>query len=119
MRLAGPGPAQSGNLCAAAKKLVRTYTKIHHRAPSESDLERYFQVPPPSIHEMIKTLQRNGLIERTPCPTGAPAATGIRSANKSHQPPSHEHLSYLRHIPNHLLDFNVSNPKTACYLPNG
>jgi repressor LexA len=42
------------------------YTKIHRRAPAESDLERYFRVSPPSIHEMIKTLQRNGLIERIP-----------------------------------------------------
>jgi len=44
----------------------RTYTKIHHQAPAESDLERYFQVSPPAIHDMIKTLERNGLIERTP-----------------------------------------------------
>lgn len=42
------------------------YTKIHRRAPAESDLESYFQVSPPSIHEMIETLHRNGLIERTP-----------------------------------------------------
>jgi hypothetical protein len=42
------------------------YTKIHGRAPAETDLERYFRVSPPSIHEMIKTLERNGLIERTP-----------------------------------------------------
>ena len=41
------------------------YTKIHRQAPAESDLERYFQVSPPSIHEMIKTLERNGLIERS------------------------------------------------------
>jgi hypothetical protein len=45
---------------------IHNYTKIHRQAPAESDLERYFQVSPPSIHEMIKTLQRNGLIERTP-----------------------------------------------------
>ena len=42
------------------------YTKIHRQAPAESDLERYYQVSPPSIHEMIKTLERNGLIERLP-----------------------------------------------------
>jgi Mn-dependent DtxR family transcriptional regulator len=30
------------------------------------DLERYFQVSPPSIHNMVKTLERNGLIEKTP-----------------------------------------------------
>jgi hypothetical protein len=45
---------------------IYNYTKIHGRAPAELDLERYFQVSPPSIHEMIKTLERNGLIERTP-----------------------------------------------------
>jgi len=42
------------------------YTKIHRQAPAESDLGRYFNVSPPSIHDMIKTLERNGLIERTP-----------------------------------------------------
>jgi DNA-binding MarR family transcriptional regulator len=45
---------------------IYNYTKIHHQAPAESDLERYFRVSPPSIHEMIKTLERNGLIERVP-----------------------------------------------------
>jgi Mn-dependent DtxR family transcriptional regulator len=42
------------------------HTKIRHRAPAESDMERYFQVSPPAIHEMVKTLERNGLVERTP-----------------------------------------------------
>lgn len=45
---------------------IYNYTKIHRRAPAESDLERYFQVSPPAIHDMIKTLERNGLIQRTP-----------------------------------------------------
>jgi Iron dependent repressor, N-terminal DNA binding domain len=45
---------------------IYNYSKIHHQAPSEPDLERYFRVSPPSIHEMIKTLERNSLIERTP-----------------------------------------------------
>ena len=43
-----------------------TYTKIHRQAPSESDLQSYFRVSPPAVHDMIKTLERNGLIERTP-----------------------------------------------------
>lgn len=42
------------------------YSKIHRQAPAESDLQLYFQVSPPSVHEMIKTLERNGLIQRTP-----------------------------------------------------
>jgi hypothetical protein len=42
------------------------YIKIHRQAPAESDLERYFRVSAPAIHDMVKTLERNGLIQRTP-----------------------------------------------------
>jgi selenophosphate synthetase-related protein len=45
---------------------IYSYTKIHRRAPAELDLQSYFQVSAPSVHEMIKTLERNGLIEKTP-----------------------------------------------------
>ncbi|HXK02774.1 MAG TPA: hypothetical protein VMS37_10250 [Verrucomicrobiae bacterium] len=45
---------------------IYNYTKIHGRAPAESDLQHYFRVSPPAIHEMIKTLERNGLIARIP-----------------------------------------------------
>jgi hypothetical protein len=45
---------------------IHYYTKIHRQPPAESDMQRYFQVSPPSVHDMIKTLHRNGLIERTP-----------------------------------------------------
>ena len=45
---------------------IYNYTKIHGQPPAESDLERYFRVSPPAIHEMIKTLERNGLITRIP-----------------------------------------------------
>ena len=45
---------------------IYNYTRIHRQSPSESDLERYFQVSPPAIHDMIKTLERKGLIKRTP-----------------------------------------------------
>lgn len=45
---------------------IYNYTRIRGQAPAESDLERYFRVSPPAVHGMIKTLERNGLIERTP-----------------------------------------------------
>jgi len=45
---------------------IYNYTKIHGLAPAESDLQHYFLVSAPSVHEMIKTLERNALIERTP-----------------------------------------------------
>ena len=42
------------------------YSKIHGRAPSEAELQQYFRVSPPSVHQMILTLEALGLIERTP-----------------------------------------------------
>jgi hypothetical protein len=45
---------------------IYNYSKMYRQAPSEADLQRHFRVSPPSIHEMIKTLARNGLIETTP-----------------------------------------------------
>ncbi len=45
---------------------IYNYSKIHGRAPAESDLQRYFQTTPPAVHQMIKTLELSGFIERTP-----------------------------------------------------
>jgi repressor LexA len=42
------------------------YTKIHHVAPAEADMENYFRVSPPSVHQMVLTLEANGFIERIP-----------------------------------------------------
>jgi DNA-binding MarR family transcriptional regulator len=42
------------------------YSKIHGCAPSEADLEIYFKVAFSSIHQMILTLEKRGLITRTP-----------------------------------------------------
>ena len=42
------------------------YTKIHGYPPAEADLQRYFKVSPPSVHQMVLTLEKNGLIERVP-----------------------------------------------------
>jgi repressor LexA len=45
---------------------IHYYTKLNGRAPAEADLQRYFRVTPPSVHQMVLTLEANGLIERTP-----------------------------------------------------
>ena len=42
------------------------YSKIHGRAPAEAEMQQYFQVSPPAVHQMILTLEARGLIERTP-----------------------------------------------------
>jgi repressor LexA len=41
------------------------YPKIHGRAPAESEIQKYFKVTPPTVHAMLLTLERRGLIVRT------------------------------------------------------
>jgi DNA-binding MarR family transcriptional regulator len=42
------------------------YTKVNGRPPAETDMQRYFRTPPPTVHQMILTLERKGLISREP-----------------------------------------------------
>lgn len=42
------------------------YGKLHGRPPAEADMQQYFRVSPPSVHQMVLTLERRGLIARTP-----------------------------------------------------
>ena len=42
------------------------YTKLHRIAPSEADIQGYFNVSAPAVHQMILSLERQRCIERTP-----------------------------------------------------
>ncbi len=42
------------------------YTKLNGCPPAESDFVKYFEVTPPSAHQMVLTLERRELIERVP-----------------------------------------------------
>ena len=42
------------------------YSKVNGRPPAEVDMQRYFQVSPPSIHQMVLALEANCFIERVP-----------------------------------------------------
>jgi repressor LexA len=39
---------------------------VNGRPPAEADIQRYFKVTPPSVHNMIVTLEKRGLIARKP-----------------------------------------------------
>jgi DNA-binding MarR family transcriptional regulator len=45
---------------------IYTYSHMFRRPPAETDMQRHFQVSPPSVHQMVVTLERNGLIRRQP-----------------------------------------------------
>jgi repressor LexA len=42
------------------------YTKLHGQAPSEADLQHYFEVSPPAVHRMVVALEERGFTERAP-----------------------------------------------------
>ena len=42
------------------------YTKVHRHPPSEAEMQGYFDVAPPTVHQMILSLEKKGLITRTP-----------------------------------------------------
>ena len=45
---------------------IHLYTRLHRRPPAETDIQHYFRVTPPSVHQMILTLERAGFIRRQP-----------------------------------------------------
>jgi hypothetical protein len=40
--------------------------RLHRQPPAETDMQEYFCVSPPSVHQMVLTLERAGLIRRQP-----------------------------------------------------
>jgi len=42
------------------------YTKVNGRPPAEADMQGYFGISPPSVHQMIVRLEQKRLIMREP-----------------------------------------------------
>lgn len=60
--MAAPYTEKQGQYLA----FIYYFTKLNGHPPSESDMQKYFGVSPPSIHQMIVTLERRSLIQRIP-----------------------------------------------------
>ena len=45
---------------------IDAYTRVRRRPPAEWEMQRHFGVTPASVHQMILTLERRGLIRRQP-----------------------------------------------------
>ena len=45
---------------------IYNYTVMHDAAPAEADIQRFFNVTPPTVHQMILKLEENGYISRIP-----------------------------------------------------
>ncbi|GAC1594370.1 MAG: hypothetical protein NVS3B5_24190 [Sphingomicrobium sp.] len=45
---------------------IYAYSRIFKQPPAEADMRRHYQVTAPSVHQMVKTLEKAGLIKRVP-----------------------------------------------------
>ena len=45
---------------------VHAYTLVIGRPPAEADMQRFFRVSGPAVHQMVVGLERAGLISRKP-----------------------------------------------------
>jgi DNA-binding MarR family transcriptional regulator len=43
---------------------IHTYTLVVGRSPAEADMQRFFNVSPPAVHQMVVSLEKAGLITR-------------------------------------------------------
>lgn len=59
-------PAEFTELQGQYLAFIHAYTKLNRRPPAEADLQRYFEVTPPSVHRMVVELEHRGLIRRQP-----------------------------------------------------
>ena len=55
-----------GQYLAFIYAFIYAYSRIFKRAPAEADMQRHFQVTAPSVHQMVMTLAKAGLITREP-----------------------------------------------------
>ncbi len=61
-RSASPYSAKQGQYLA----FIYYYSKIHGVSPSQADMQGYFQVSPPTVHQMVLSLEKLGFIQRIP-----------------------------------------------------
>jgi DNA-binding MarR family transcriptional regulator len=45
---------------------IHAYTLVNGRPPAHADIQRFFRLTPPTVHQMLLTLERAGLISRQP-----------------------------------------------------
>jgi repressor LexA len=45
---------------------IHHYITLHGRPPAEAEMVQFFRITPPTVHQMILTLERRGLITRVP-----------------------------------------------------
>lgn len=63
---AGTATAEYTALQGQYLAFIYAYSTLHRQPPAEADMQAFFRVTAPSVHQMILQLERLGLIRRTP-----------------------------------------------------
>ncbi|MFA4974762.1 MAG: helix-turn-helix domain-containing protein [bacterium] len=61
-----PGQLSITNTQGQYLAFIYAYSRVMGCSPAEADIQRYFAVSPPTVHQMVLTLERDGWIRRTP-----------------------------------------------------
>ena len=62
----GTGPHRFTQKQGRYLAFIYVYSRMFHQPPAEADMQRHFRVTPPSVHQMVIGLERNGFIRRQP-----------------------------------------------------
>ena len=68
--LTGETKCHVDNMVTQARRSIisgrYTHTKVNRRPPSQADIQQFLAVVAPSVHQMLLSLERRGLLRRTP-----------------------------------------------------
>jgi len=60
------GPHRFTEMQGQYLAFICVYKRMFGQAPAEADMQRHFHVTPPSVHQMVLGLERDGFIRRRP-----------------------------------------------------
>src|SRR3954451_23414799 len=66
MNRAGESPPEFTPTQGQYLAFIHAYTLVNGRPPAQADMQRFFRVTPPTVHQMLLTLEKAGLISRRP-----------------------------------------------------
>jgi DNA-binding MarR family transcriptional regulator len=82
MRRAGESPPEFTPRQGQYLAFIHAYTLVNGRPPAQADMQRCFRVTPPTVHQMLLTLEKAELISRQP---GVARCVAVRVA-RDHLP---------------------------------
>ena len=66
MSRAGESPPEFTPRQGQYLAFIHAYTLVNGRPPAQADMQRFFRVTPPTVYQMLLTLEKVGLISRQP-----------------------------------------------------